>query len=524
MRRRASFLAVLILVALGISLTIYRPTFSRPQTKPCALAPCGKGTGEVGPREFDFAYYSIRDGFDSTLRLVSDSPQPIDFVVSVHNLRGRTVDSSAMTIQPQENLALDLGRLVGDMGAETDDFAEGSVSVHYQAVTMMPLLGQITITNSELHLSYESYMVQNNAEMSDIPPVLNAMWWGLGQGRDATIAVSNTAAQRVKADVYLDFQGSRHPSRALDLHPHETKVLSIMDLLDDFNMSPAQAPEGGITIVPRRPTATLIAQGRILDATTGFSTTLEFPAPHLQRASTLHAIGVPVGTRSEDSPFDGTGNFIPHVIVRNLTASDQNVTITIDYPGEKGAEQTALPPFAVQAYSTADFSLGSALAQLPLPLPHCALRIEYSGAPGSAIAQVSSIEQNEDFVIDSRVQNERSMMASGANPWHLDDETESILFFSNMSEQEVPVGFQVYAQGIHYYLTNLRLKPHEIRAIDLRKLRDAQKPDYKGNKIPPGATDGTVSWLKIGLVPIMGKLLVLQSRRGMASNYDCGCP
>ena len=49
------------------------------------------------------------------------------------------------------------------------------------------------------------------------------------------------------------------------------------------------------------------------------------------------------------------------------------------------------------------------------------------------------------------------------------------------------IGYVVTAGGVHYYLTDLKLNPHETRAIDLRKLRDAQEPDFQGNKIPAGA-------------------------------------
>jgi len=59
-------------------------------------------------------------------------------------------------------------------------------------------------------------------------------------------------------------------------------------------------------------------------------------------------------------------------------------------------------------------------------------------------------------------------------------------------------------------------------------LRDAQKPDLQGSRIPAGATDGSVVWIRLNKVPVMGRLVVLQRHRGMASNYDCGigceCP
>jgi hypothetical protein len=109
-----------------------------------------------------------------------------------------------------------------------------------------------------------------------------------------------------------------------------------------------------------------------------------------------------------------------------------------------------------------------------MPLPFCSVRIQFSGPPGSLQAEVSSIESRGNLVVDSHVQNEGNGWAgSGANPWHLDEDTESILFLTNESDQPARIGFKVSANSVTYYLTKLQLNPHETRAIDLRKLRDA---------------------------------------------------
>ncbi len=134
-----------------------------------------------------------------------------------------------------------------------------------------------------------------------------------------------------------------------------------------------------------------------------------------------------------------------------------------------------------------------------------------------------------NLVIDSHIQNEGNGWAgSGANPWHLDDDTESILFLTNESDQLAHFGFKVTANGsAPYYLTKLLLNPHETRAIDIRKLRDAQRPDPKGNLIPAGATDGSVLWIRGDNLPVMGRMMQIHRKQGMASNYDCcfcGCP
>src|SRR2546427_12756774 len=127
--------------------------------------------------------------------------------------------------------------------------------------------------------------------------------------------------------------------------------------------------------------------------------------------------------------FPYTTLFRSHVIVRTLLGSPQVVTVTIEYAREQGPARSVLAPISLVGYETKDLALDSALGLLPLPLPYCSIRIQYSGPPGSAIAEVSSIEQREDLVIDTRLANEGDSWAgSGANPWHLDAETESILF------------------------------------------------------------------------------------------------
>ncbi len=89
------------------------------------------------------------------------------------------------------------------------------------------------------------------------------------------------------------------------------------------------------------------------------------------------------------------------------------------------------------------------------------------------------------------------------------------------------IAAKVASNGVPYYLTKLQLNPHETRAIDLRKLRDAQQPDFKNNKIPAGATDGSVLWIRGDNLPVMGRMMQIHRKAGMTSNYDCcfcGCP
>jgi hypothetical protein len=146
--------------------------------------------------------------------------------------------------------------------------------------------------------------------------------------------------------------------------------------------------------------------------------------------------------------------------------------------------------------------------------------------PGAVVAEVSSVDTSRGLVVDAPVQNEGNGWAgSGANPWHLDAQTESILFLTNESNQPARIGFSITANGVYYYLTQLKLNPHETRAINIRQLRDAQLADFKKNLIPAAATDGSVSWVRIDNVPVMGRLMVIERHNGLAASYDCcTCP
>jgi hypothetical protein len=476
-----------------------------------------------------------------------------------------------MTIQPSAKLPIDILSLLTSLGADaTGTFSQGSVSVYFEG-TIMPLVGQMTIENPARHWVHQVDMVENDPGRTDIPAVLSGQWWGLSGGRDATIMVTNASGNTVTADVFLAFGGKEHKLDPLVFTANQTRLLSVAELLGNLNSSVSEAPEGRITVIQRGPNPSLVAQGRVTDSVTGFSTTLEFPDPVRQHASALHAGGIPIGTPAADSPYAGDGYFTPHVIASNLTDKPQSVTITLEYPksgawksangpggsaaplvrftgrikkGEKDPNealdhppnpdpstltgQFPLAPLTVGPYATADFSLAPYMNQLPPTIPYASIRIQYSGAPGSVIAQVSSVDEHQDLVVDTRTMNEGNGWAgSGANPWHVDSQTNSVLFLTDEGNKPVRIGFDITAGGVHYYLTSLQLAPHETRAINIRELRDAQGADFKGNKIPAGATDGSVNWIRLDSVPVEGRMMVIQSQQGMASNYDCStcnCP
>ena len=138
-----SFLPSFLLLSIMLFVLGRHVLMPRAQTVDEASTPCCGEVDTTAPRQLDFPYYSLRDGFTSTVLLVSDLPKPLDFILAVHSRSGQTVFAPAMTIQPQEKLPVKLAELLASLGADlTGDFSEGSVSVYFNGPAM-PLAGQL---------------------------------------------------------------------------------------------------------------------------------------------------------------------------------------------------------------------------------------------------------------------------------------------------------------------------------------------------------------------------------------------
>jgi hypothetical protein len=95
-------------------------------------------------------------------------------------------------------------------------------------------------------------------------------------------------------------------------------------------------------------------------------------------------------------------------------------------------------------------------------------------------------------VIDSRVTNEADWLGmSGAHPWHLDDETESVLFLTNAGDQECPIGFLVQAGGVHTAL---------VRNAKMEILAESHPPKTHQTVHPRTPTE-TVAWAPCPNIP-----------------------
>jgi len=467
---------------------------------------------ENTPRELIYPYYSLREGYDSTLYLMDRSPRTIEYTVAFHSLSGQTVWAKARTIGPHDDVEINVKDLLDDLGVDyRGDFLEGSLSIHFKGEGN-PLGGRMIVKGPHETLNMGPVWSMGEYGQNMVPVLLNALWHDLGGSRDVEATVTNITGLAVTADFYLEFGGKRHTPEALRFAPHETKHIFLTEALASLKITAFQAPIGGFTIAAGGNQPALVAQGKVTDADSGQITALDFPLPQVQAASALHATGVPLGRPSADSPFAGArdANFIPHLYLRNLLDSEQTLHLTIEYPGESGPKATPLPPIILGGYTTQEIRLDNYFTYLPLPLPYCSIRIQYNGPRGSVIGELNAVNETSGRANPIGLANEgNGYVGSLSSYWSFDERTDFVVFLTNMGEKNCRVGFRIEAGGETYFLTNLKLIPHETRQISLRELRDKQEPDFQGHVIPANVSEGRLSYIRLDNVPMLGRVAVV---------------
>lgn len=501
-------------VALAAFILTFGASVLPAQTSPNDVAAEPQPPKDDTPREIIYPYYSLRDGANSTLQMMDRAPWPVEFTMAIHGTSGQTLTAKPVTIHPDDALDIDIRKVLSDLSADSGgDFAQGSVSLYFKG-RGNPLGGRMIVAGKSETWNLGPVWRENEFGYSMIPEQLETFWWDLGGSRDAEINVDNIANENVSADLFLDFQGKRHAAPLLRFAPHEMKRISVTQVLAQMGLTAYQAPYGGLSIISHSPSPVLVAQGLLTDTGLAGKAGLIFPLPQMQVASALHATGVPISVPRADSPFAGTGNYTPHLFVRNLLGSEQTVTVTIEYPGETGPQQTVLDPIKINGYTTQEIRLDSYYDRLPLPLPYCAVRIQYNGPPGSLIAEGFTVEEDSGWVSYMGFRNEGDgYAASLSSYWSISDKKDFYIFFTNMSGENCRIGFRLEADDVTYFVPHLVLNPHETTYVSLRELRDRQEPDVKGHKIPPHATEGRLFYNRMDNVPIMGRPMELPRKK-----------
>jgi hypothetical protein len=138
----------------------------------------------------NIAYYTLRDGLNSTLTLNNNAPTPTTATVTIFNTEGRAQTLDPITLDPHLFKQIELRDVI-----KRDDFDEGNVSIAYYG-TEMGVTTQVSVYSLERHIAFES---REQGMMDFESTVSNGILYLPQKESDGFLALTNVSKNKVKS-------------------------------------------------------------------------------------------------------------------------------------------------------------------------------------------------------------------------------------------------------------------------------------------------------------------------------------
>jgi hypothetical protein len=320
------FLAAFLLVTLSISVFAVR-------VRPVTRAATGGGPEHV----LSFAYYSIKDDWDSTLTLNNSSVTELVTTVTVYSLDGRALTLPSLSVKPNSNIAVSLREFLNRI-QQNGQFQEGSLDVRFNSDDSMAIAPQLTVSDAEHGMSFDM-----EPPMMPMSSTLEGLWWSLDDTTSGQIMLSNTTETALKSLVNVEWSGAVVKGPEVSLSAHQTAVLDIKEMLSDLQIEAQGIEQGGLSITHNGMPGALIAHGVILKRDARFASNLPFVDPMMQKNSVLNGTGLLFAHPVSGSAFPETSFFTPRLALRNISGSSQKARVTVRYAVDGVLNTKTLP-------------------------------------------------------------------------------------------------------------------------------------------------------------------------------------
>lgn len=435
------------------------------------------------PHSLAASYYSVERGFDATLMLSNQGPHNMDIRVTLFAPSGVQFLAPPITLEGNTVGGFNIDKWVSAAGV---DFREGSIQVNYEGKDM-ELGGLINLVNLRRSLIFDEELTEPAKMFASSR--LEGVWWLPSSRTKLRLALSNTNDTSVSATLKVDgIEPGQKVEKELNLQPRETRLLDVQDLNAKAVGTLRQI--GGISIQHSGSPGALLAHGFIENASTGYSSVIDFSDPGTVKSSKLDGAGLRIG------PVAGE-RLTQIAVARNIGEKPTTLTGQIRYVAANGhAAAILIAPIQIEAGDIRSIDLAKLVRQAHLRNTTAAgLEFVYSGSPGSVVMSAQSVSSSRTHsfrvpLVDVAAQHS----STGKYPWSIDANSSTIVYLKNATDHQQQYTFQINFPGGSYTLGLRSLEADSVETFDLRKLRDDQVPDVHGNVIPLTASNGQLIW------------------------------
>lgn len=491
-----------------------------PVTPTRALSPSGKqnpppccGSDDTKPHTLVGSYYTVKGNLSSKLLLNNKGPRPLEARPTLFSMSGERFEAPPVTIDPESFRMMDIRDWVQVAGPQ---FKQGSVEVFHLGRDLV-LGSQIYILDEEHSLSFDEKLGEVSAFKSTR---LEGVWWQPTHAGDVQLALSNTT----NAPVTVTVKASGHtPERTgyevVQLASRQTRLLDVQEDLMHHEHG-AMSKFGGISVEHSGPIGAVLARGMVLNPETGYSLAIQFSDPAAAKSTNVQGVGLRLGKVGGEA-------LRPIAVFRNVGSSETVITEKLPYTRENGNSSVVnLPTIHLGAGEMEVVDIGRWLddhghGQLK---GTGGLETFYTGEKGNVIISALSVTNDGNKLFRVPMWDVAAQRSStGGYPWYIEGHSSTTAYIKNAENYEQHYYLQLTYPGGVYSMGIKAIAAGKVVVFDLRKLRDEQVPDARGNLIPLTASSGQMQWSSIGPERgmILGRSEQADNNLGYSSNYAC---
>ena len=506
-KERAGFVVVVTLIGclawLGHATALKSPTLSvnestalQPQKKEKKGPPCNY----CGPPGNQYIYAPLIDLPESQggeIVFNSRSPKAMDITPVFYTLNGETVIADPVRIESAEIRYVNVMDLLPERYRHEHfgGFALTYYGYNREMWSQFRFIGVNGGGNVD-----EFFTVKEEARAENY----QAAWWTPEKG-EAIVALGNITDEATSATV--TFGGGR--TRTVSLRPHATEVIrdqhSKKESTESVNIDVTGAP------------GSIVSTGIVTSKDHSFNSVIRFYDPARAKQANLYANG-----------FRVSGNN-PHMILKNTTTS--SIAVVPKFIPLSGNKPFVSSDVVLAPNETTEVDLQSLVrtAGKRHDLDVVSVEVTNPAGPGSIIGSIYGVDAASGTNYDVPLRDSglvRTM--TGSYPWKIDDDFTTLVYITNISDQEAAFIGEVNYQGGHVVLEPHKLAAGETAMFDLQAFRDKQLTDSMGNKLPADVTLGQFKWsvhgVTNGKLLLIGRAEMVSRSQNISTSYSCNDP
>lgn len=455
----------------------------------------------------------------SNLLINNKGPRPIEIAPTLYGESGGILQIPRITVERNSAITINLSDWANFGG---EGFQQGNIRLFHRGKALV--LGiQIQITDETKSLVFESKLSELGTFDSRR---LEGVWWIPNDNTDSTIVLTNTGGQYLTVTATL----TRRPhivgtAQTFNLLPHQTKILNVRD---DFPQGDvfAKSKVLGLSLTHNGAEESLLAWTMIKDESKGYSNVATFINPGKVISKKYHGAGLHVGSIGNDQ-------LKPVIALRNTTDADVDVNIKVPYTKEDGTNGTV----SIDTVRLNPREVNEANMQAVINLNNirtAGIEIEYTGNPGSVIASAQSVSASGNQVFRTLLWDPPALKsAASLYSFSIEGTSTTKGFIKNAGfKDESYVSHISWGTDGKYIIPVNVIKKGETIEIDVKKLRDEQIPDERGNVIPQNILKGQIHWslrrsettfeqALANRVPLVGQAMQIDIAKGVSYSYFC---